>query len=105
MSKRSIDQVKPEWTRDYGYWLLKKPRPDGKTRGVEQINNSITEITKMYHQVAVRDRTSVRSGTRDNRLKQAPEDSYKKTFCLWNSMKDYGNLCTTNGSPKKVLHR
>ena len=56
MSKRSIDQVKPEWTRDYGYWLLKKPKPDGTTRGVEQINNSITEITKMYHQVAVRDR-------------------------------------------------
>ena len=79
MSKRSIDQVKPEWTRDYGYWLLKKPKPDGTTRGVEQINNSITEITKMYHQVAVRDRYISKDQVPEiDRLKQSPDDSYKR---------------------------
>lgn len=79
MSKRSIDQVKPEWTRDYGYWLLKKPKPDGTTRGVEQINNSITEITKMYQQVAVRDRYISKDQVPEiDRLKQSPDDSYKR---------------------------
>ena len=90
MSKRSIDQVKPEWTRDYGYWLLKKPRPDGKTRGVEQINNSITEITKMYHQVAVRDRYISKDQVPEiDRLKQAPDDSYKRDIL---SMEQYERL-------------
>ena len=79
MTKRSIDQIKPEWTRDYGYWLLKKPRPDGTARGVEQINNSITEITKMYWSVAVRDRYISKDQVPEiDRLKQQPDDSYKR---------------------------
>jgi integrase len=79
MSSRSIDQIKPEWTRDYGYWLLNKPRPDGGSRGVEQINNSITEINKMYYQVAVRDRYIGKDQVPEiDRLKQQPDEGYKR---------------------------
>ena len=79
MSQKSIDQIKPEWTRDYGYWLLKKPRPDGTARGVEQINNSITEITRMYLSVAVRDRYISKDQVPEiDRLKQQPDESYKR---------------------------
>ena len=79
MSKRSIDQVKPEWTRDYGDWLLKKPRPDGTPRGVEQINNSITEILGMYNKVGVRDRYISKNQIPEiDRLTQVPDDDYKR---------------------------
>ncbi len=79
ISQKSIDQIKPEWTRDYGYWLLKKPRPDGTARGVEQINNSITEITRMYLSVAVRDRYISKDQVPEiDRLKQQPDESYKR---------------------------
>ena len=90
MSNRSIDQIKPEWTRDYGYWLLNKPRPDGQQRGVEQINNSITEINKMYHQVAVRDRYISKDQVPEvDRLKQQPDNSYKRDIL---STKQYERL-------------
>ena len=90
MSKRSIDQIKPEWTRDYGYWLLKKPRPDGTARGVEQINNSITEITKMYLSVAVRDRYISKDQVPEiDRLKQQPDESYKRDIL---SLEQYEKL-------------
>jgi hypothetical protein len=79
MSQKSIDQIKPEWTRDYGYWLLKKPRPDGTARGVEQINNSITKITRMYLSDAVRDRyISKDQAPEIDRLKQQPDESHKR---------------------------
>ena len=90
MSKRSIDEIKPEWTRDYGYWLLKKPRPDGTARGVEQINNSITEITRMYLNVAVRDRYISKDQIPEiDRLKQQPDDSYKRDIL---SLEQYEKL-------------
>jgi integrase len=90
MSSRSIDQIKPEWTRDYGYWLLKKPRPDGQQRGVEQINASISEINKMYHQVAVRDRYISKDLLPEiDRLKLQPDNSYKRDIL---SVKQYEKL-------------
>ena len=82
LSKKSIDQIKPDVTRDYGYWMLKKPLPaqwKGKQRGIEQINNSITEINKMYHQVAVRDRYISKDQVPEiDRLKKQPESGYKR---------------------------
>lgn len=79
MTQRPIDQIKPEWTRDYGYWLLKKPRPDGSVRGIEQINNSIGEINRMYRDVAVRDRYISKNLVPElDRLKQQPDESQKR---------------------------
>lgn len=99
MSQKSIDQIKPELTRDYGYWLLKKPRPDGTARGVEQINNSITEITRMYLSVAVRNRYISRDQVPEiDRLKQQPDESYKRDILSLEQYKKCGSLCTTNGS-------
>ena len=56
-----IDKIKPERTREFGYWYFKLPkggpfRNDGIERSKETINNAIAEINRSYKQVALRDR-------------------------------------------------
>ena len=56
-----IDKIKPERTRDFGYWYFDLPKEgshknDNEDRSKENINNAITEIKRCYKQVAIRDR-------------------------------------------------
>ena len=75
----TIDKIKPHKTRDFGYWLLAKPKPDGKQRGTEQINNNIGEIRKLYRDVAIRDNYIGKNQEVElDRLKQQPDEAYKR---------------------------
>jgi integrase len=85
-----IDQIPPHKTRDYGYWLLNKPKKDGSTRGIDQINNSITEIRKAYKEVAVRDRYISKDQMPEiDRLKEQPDENYKRDIL---TIEQYGRL-------------
>lgn len=77
----TIDRISPEKTRDYGYWLLNRPREDGKTdkRSIEQINNAISHTRQMYRDIAIRDRyISADKMPQLDRLKEQPDEGYKR---------------------------
>ena len=77
----TIDRISPEKTRDYGYWLLNRPRQDGKTgkRSIEQVNNAISHTRQMYRDIAIRDRyISADKMPQIDRLKEQPDEGYKR---------------------------
>lgn len=55
-----INKIRPERSREFGYWFKARPRqndPHNKTPySINMINSCISEIKRMYKQVAVRDR-------------------------------------------------
>lgn len=58
LTKTPIDKIEEYRTRDFGKWLFTKPRKDGRRgrKSEELINNNISEITRMYRQLAIRDK-------------------------------------------------
>jgi integrase len=52
-----IDRIKPERTREFALWFKNKPRKDGRNEpySINLVNNCISEILKIYKDVAVRD--------------------------------------------------
>ena len=58
--KTPIDKVEPVKFRDFGNWLKQKPKETalhtGKGRCLELVNNNISEVIRMYHQLGVRDK-------------------------------------------------
>ena len=75
-----IDKIKPERTRDFGYWYFDLPKEgshkdDHEDRSKETINNAITEIKRCYKQVAIRDRyISIQQMPQIDRLTARPEE-------------------------------
>ena len=75
-----IDKIKPERTRDFGYWYFDLPKEgshkdDHEERSKETINNAITEIKRCYKQVAIRDRfISIQQMPQIDRLTARPEE-------------------------------
>ena len=78
-----IDKIKPSATRKFGYWLMKQPKSDKSNskspRSIEMINNNISEVKKVYKDVAVRDRYIGRDEVPDiDRLREQPDEGHKK---------------------------
>ena len=46
--EKTIDKIDPRMSKNFGYWLLSKPKKDGTSRSRELINNAISEIKRMY---------------------------------------------------------
>lgn len=75
-----IDKIKPERTREFGYWYFNLPKEgtyknDIEGRSKETINNAITEIKRCYSQVALRDRyISIEQMPQIDRLTARPEE-------------------------------
>lgn len=80
--KTTIDRIPKNKTRDYGMWFFNQPKrthDNGKGRSVDQINNSIGEILKMYHKTAVRDRfIGIDQIPEIDRLKEDTDTGYKR---------------------------
>ena len=80
--KSPIDKIKPETTRDFGLWLKSKPKQTALHTGgrsVEQINNNISEVIRMYHQVAIRDKyISLEKLPQIDRLKYEIDERFKR---------------------------
>jgi hypothetical protein len=76
-----IDQIQPSRTRDFGHWFANLPKESGRTgpRSVEQINNCIAEVSRMFREVAVRDRYISREHAPEiDRLKEQPDERHKR---------------------------
>jgi integrase len=77
-----IDKIKPYATRDFGYWLQKKPkdkRGNGKPRSIELINNAISEVGKMYKDIAVRERYISKDDVPEiDRVPEQPDEEFKR---------------------------
>ena len=81
--KTPLDRIPSDKTRDFGKWLQKKPKETalhtGKARSIELINNNISEIIRMYHQVAIREKyISGDQIAQIDRIKMVIDDSYKR---------------------------
>ena len=79
---RPIDKIDPIATQNFGLWLRNKPKQTCKHkegRSAEVINDTISEIIRMYHQVGVKHRyiTENKIPVID-RIKQPIDDSFKR---------------------------
>jgi integrase len=88
-----IDKIKPYATRKFGYWLQKKPKDkksNGKPRSIELINNAISEVGKMYKDIAVRERYISKDDVPEiDRLREQPDEEFKRDVY---SLKEYKKL-------------
>ena len=76
-----IDKIKPQKTRDFGYWLLNKPKltHDNTPRSAEKINNNISEVWRAYKNIAIRDNyISKNQAPEIDKLKEQPDETYKR---------------------------
>jgi integrase len=81
LTKTPIDKIEDYKTRDFGKWLFTRPRRDRKEgrKSEELINNNISEITRMYQQLAVRDKwMNADNIPQFDKLKQQPDEGYKR---------------------------
>ena len=75
-----IDKIKPERTRDFGYWYFQLPKSgpykdDTEDRSKDTINNAITEIKRCYSKVALRDKfVSIDQMPQIDRLTARPDE-------------------------------
>ena len=80
--KTGIDKIETGKTRDFGQWLKNKPKETAlwkKGRCLELVNNNISEVIRMYHQLAVRDKyIHVNQIPEIDRVKVQLDDSYKR---------------------------
>ena len=81
--KTPIDKIEPSKTRDFGTWLKNKPKETalhtGKGRSLELVNNNISEVIRMYHQLGVRDKyISTGMIPEIDRVKVQLDEGYKR---------------------------
>ena len=79
---KSIDKIDPISTQNFGIWLRNKPKQTCKHkvgRSAEVINDTISEIVRMYHQVAVKHRyISENKIPIIDRINQPVDDAFKR---------------------------
>lgn len=91
-SKVEIDKIPREKTREFGRYLLAKPKKDGKQRSRELINNNISEITRMYKKIAIRQRyISMDSLPEIDRLEIQPDEGHKRDILTEGQYERYWN--------------
>ena len=81
--KTAIDKVEPMRARDFGNWLKQKPKETalhtGKRRSLELVNNNISEVIRMYHQLAIREKyISLAHLPEIDRVKVQLDEGYKR---------------------------
>ena len=80
LSRTPIEKIPVEATREFGYWLQNKPkeRYNDRPRSREYINSTISEVKKMYRDLAIRDRYITQSGMPQIDLLKVQPDSRAK---------------------------
>jgi integrase len=88
----TIDKISPEKTRNFGSWLLAKPKIDGSQRSRELINNNIGEVLRMYNQIAIRDKYISKDHIPEiDRLRSQPDEGYKRDILTEEQYQKYRN--------------
>ncbi len=101
-----IDQIQPSRTRDFGHWFANLPKESGRTgpRSVEQINNCIAEVSRMFREVAVRDRYISREHAPEiDRLKEQPDERHKRDILTTEQYERLNRFMWNNWARKKDL--
>ena len=79
---KEIDKIDPILTQNFGIWLRNKPKQTclhKKGRSAEVINDTISEIIRMYHQVGVKHRyISENKIPIIDRINQPVDDAFKR---------------------------
>ena len=82
LSKTPIDKIDPSRTRDFGTWLKNRPKHrayKSQSRSLEQVNSNISEIRRMYNQLAIRDKyISANQIPEIDKVKVQRDSSYKR---------------------------
>jgi integrase len=81
LTKTPIDKIEGYKTRDFGKWLFTRPRKDRREgrKSEELINNNISEIARMYQQLAIRDKwMNADNMPQFDKLKQQADEGYKR---------------------------
>jgi len=109
LTHKTIDHIKPEATRDFANWLKVLPKETCQhtgARSVEQINNNVSAVIRMYHQLAVRDKyISADMIPQIDRLQYKINDQFKRD--IFRDTDQYGkyiwylkrNYCTKKHNP------
>lgn len=85
-----IDKIKPEKTRDFGRFMLARPKKDGKPRSRELINNNISEVIRMYKTIAVREKYISKDNLPEiDRLQMQPDEGYKRDILTEEQFEKY----------------
>ena len=93
LESAKIDKISPDKARNFGYWMLSKPKTDGSPRSRELINNNISEIMRMYKEVAVRERYIGKENLPEiDRLRIQPDEGYKRDILSENQYERYRNF-------------
>jgi site-specific recombinase XerD len=104
----TIDKIKPVATRDFASWLKVLPKETCQhtgARSVEQINNNVSAVIRMYHQYAVREKyISVNNVPQIDRLKYKINDQFKRDIFELSEYDQYiwylkRNYCTKKHNP------
>jgi integrase len=81
LTKTPIDKIEGYKTRDFGKWLFTRPRRDKREgrKSEELINNNISEIIRLYQQLAIRDKwMNADNMPQFDKLKQQADEGYKR---------------------------
>ena len=78
---KPLDKIQPNQTKNFGLWLLNKPKQTAKHkvgRSIEVINDCINEIVRMYYQIAKGNYLTESQIPVIDRIKQRPDDTFKR---------------------------
>ncbi len=78
---KPIDKIQPNQVKNFGLWLLNKPKKTAKHiqgRSIEVVNDTVSEITRMYYQIAKGNYLTESQIPVIDRIKQVPDDSFKR---------------------------
>jgi len=93
LKETPIDKIPPYKTRSFGIWLKQLPKPTGSDispRSNNYINNAISEILKVYKDVAIRERFLKRDEVPEiDRLKEQKNSEHKRDIL---SLEQYEKL-------------
>ncbi len=106
IQKTSLDKVAPEKLRDFGTWYMNKPKETafhtGKVKSTELINNNISEVIRMYHQLGVRERyISGSQVPQIDRLKQQLDERFKRDIMDEDEYEEFWRYTQFNYLTKK----
>lgn len=104
--KTSIDQIQPARARDFGHWFANLPKESGRTgaRSVEQVNNCIAEVLRMFREVGVRDRYISKEHIPEiDRLKEQRDERYKRDILTTEQYERLNRFMWNNWARRKEL--
>ncbi len=106
IQKKELDKVEPAKLRNFGTWYMNKPKQSalhtGKVKSTELINNNISEVIRMYHQLGVRERyISGSQVPQIDRLKQQLDERFKRDIMNEEEYEEFWRYLQFNYITKK----